>query len=146
MIDWMSSLQNEALGYAFAGGLIGSLIAFGVMIAVLFFAAAYVYFAYAWMTIAQKMKYKRSWLAWIPFANLAMILQIGGFAWGWIFLLLIPILGWTAFLVLMIISIWRTFEKRKYPGWFSLSLIIPKVGFILYLISLGFVAWKDKKR
>ncbi len=146
MISWMSSFQNEAIGYAFAGGILGALIALGIMIAILFFAVVYVYFAYAWMTIAKKMKYKKSWLAWIPFANFVMILQLGGFPWGWIFLLLIPIFGWIAVFVLMIIAIWRIFEKRKYPGWFSLSLIIPKLGFILYLIALGFVAWKDKKR
>ena len=146
MVNWMSGFQNEAMGYAFAGGLVGSLVALGIMIVILFFAATYVYFAYAWMTIAKKMRYKKSWLAWIPFANFAMILQLGGFVWGWIFLLLIPILGWIAVFVLMIIAIWKIFEKRKYPGWFSLSLIIPKVGFVLYLIALGFVAWKDKRK
>ena len=104
------------------------------------------YFAFAWMTIAKKMKYKHPWLAWIPIANLAMILQLGGFHWAWIFLALVPIVGWIALLVMSIIATWRIFEKRKYPGWFSLSLIIPKVGGILYLIAIGFVAWAKKKR
>ena len=43
-----------------------------------------------------------------------------------------------------LISNWRIFEKRKYPGWFSLSLVIPNIGAVLYLVAIGFVAWKDK--
>ena len=75
-----------------------------------------------------------------------MILQLGGFHWAWIFLILIPFLGWIPLAVLFIIANWRIFEKRKYPGWFSLSMIIPEVGCILYGVAIGFVAWKDNKR
>lgn len=133
-------------GSILAGGAIGGLMTFGIMMAILVAVAFYIYFALAWRTIAGKLKYKYPWLAWIPIANGAMILQMGGFHWAWIFLILIPILGWLALLVLMIIATWRIFEKRKYPGWFSLSMIIPKVGGILYLIAIGFVAWQDKMK
>ncbi|MFH1290607.1 MAG: hypothetical protein ABIH92_04315 [Nanoarchaeota archaeon] len=136
---------TEQVGGALAGGIIGSLIAIGILIAILVFAAFYVYFALAWRTIARKLEYKKDWLAWIPIVNWAMILQLGGFHWAWIFLIVIPVLGWIALFILCIIAHWRIFEKRKYPGWFSLSMIIPKVGGILYLIALGFVAWSDKK-
>lgn len=133
--------------YSFlAGGMLGALIAIGIMVAILFLVALYVYFALAWKTIAEKLKFKKSWIAWIPFANGAMILHLGDFHWAWIFLLLIPILGWIALFVLFIIANWRIFEKRKHPGWFSLSLIIPQVGCILYLIAIGFAAWQKKKR
>ncbi len=125
---------------------ISAITAIGLLFALEIILAFYVYFALAWSTIAKKLKYKRSWLAWIPFANLAMILQLGGFHWALIFLLLIPIVGWIAILVLLIIASWRIFEKRKYPGWLSLSMVIPQVGGILYLIAIGFVAWKDKRR
>ncbi|MDD5192527.1 MAG: hypothetical protein PHX96_05285 [Candidatus Nanoarchaeia archaeon] len=128
----------------FTGGLIGGLIVLGITFAILLGIAIYVYFALAWKTIARKLKYKNSWLAWIPIVNLAMILQLGGFHWAWIFLILIPILGWIALFVLIIIATWRIFEKRKYPGWFSLSMIIPKVGGILYLTAIGVVAWGKK--
>ena len=129
-----------------AGGIIGALTAIGIIIAILFLIALYIYSSLAWSTIAKKLKYKRHWLAWIPFANVAMILQLGKFHWAWIFLFVIPVIGWIALLVLMVIATWRIFEKRKYPGWFSLSMIIPKVGGILYLIAIGFVAWQDKKK
>src|SRR3989338_2544563 len=69
--------------------------------------AVYVYGALALMTIATKLQHPYPWLAWIPFANFALILQLGGFHWGWIFLVLIPILGWIALAVLGIVSISR---------------------------------------
>jgi len=130
----------------FSGGAIVSLITIGIFLVIMVSLAFYVYFALAWMTIAKKMKYKHPWLAWIPVANWAMILQLGGFHWAWIFLVLVPILGWITLMVLFVIATWRIFEKRKYPGWFSLSLVIPKVGGILYLVAIGFVAWAKKKR
>jgi hypothetical protein len=139
------SLGSEQMQAYFAGGAVSALIAIGIVVLVLLLIALYVYFALAWMTIARKLKYKRAWLAWIPIANLAMMLQLGGFHWAWIFLILIPFLGWIAVAVLVIISTWKIFEKRKYPGWFSLSIIIPQVGIILYMIAIGFVAWKDKR-
>lgn len=140
---WNGTWNGQVSDF-FVGGVVAGLVAIGIMLAVLVFAAVYIYFAYAWMTIARKLKYKNSWLAWVPFANLAMILQLGGFHWAWIFLLLIPFLGWIAVLVLLVIATWRIFEKRKYPGWFSLSMVIPKAGLILYLVALGFVAWGKK--
>lgn len=130
----------------FAGGALGALMIFGILIAIIFMAGIYVYSSLAWYTIAKKLKYKKAWLAWIPIINTTMVLQLGGFHWAWIFLILIPILGWIALFVLAIIANWRIFEKRKYPGWFGLAPIIPKIGGILYLIVIGFVAWKDQPK
>ncbi len=130
----------------FVGGTLGALVAIGILFMILIVAAVYVYFALAWRTIARKLKYKKDWLAWIPIANGAMILELGGFHWAWIFLILIPILGWIPLFVLIIIATWRIFEKRKYPGWFSLSMILPKVGGVLYMIVIWFVAWQDRKK
>jgi|SRR3989344_8792055 len=127
------------------GGTIGALIAISILIALIFFLALYVYISLTWATIAKKLKYKKSWLAWIPIANLSMILQLGGFHWAWVFLIFVPILGWIPLGILLVLSHWHIFEKRKFPGWFSLSLILPKIGPILYLIAIGFVAWTKKK-
>lgn len=136
-------MYKEFENFAFSGMGITTILALGT-IAFLMLVGIYVYFSLAWSTIARKLKYPRPWLAWIPFANIAMILQLGGFNWAWVFLFLIPIFGWIALFVLMIIATWRIFEKRKYPGWFSLSMIIPKVGGILYLVTIGFVAWSER--
>lgn len=140
--------QNAALeaNDFLLGGITGFFLALGIAVVILVFLAAYIYFAFAWQSIARKLKYKKPWIAWIPVANWAMILHLGRFHWAWIFLVLIPIFGWLALFVLGIIATWRIFEARKYPGWFSLSVIIPEVGILLYLIALGFVAWADKKR
>ncbi len=120
------------------------LIALGIFFMFVILVGIYIYFALAWSTIARKLKYKNDWLAWIPFANLSMILQLGNFHWAWIFLIIIPILGWITLLILLVIATWRIFEKRKYPGWFSLSMVFPQIGGILYMIAVGFVAWSDK--
>jgi len=77
-------------------------------------------------------------------------LQLGGFHWAWIFLILIPMLGWIALGVLGIISCWRIFEKRNYQGWLSLIPIlgfVPFVGWIAsiaFLVIIGIVAWGKK--
>lgn len=144
----LSSLFNSSDMLAVAGfaGLFAGLLVFAIII----FLAIYIYVALALQTIGKKLKYKHSWLAWIPIANYAMILELGKFHWAWVFLILIPILGWLALIVLIFISMWRIFEKRKYSGWLSLVpllSVIPVVGFlagIAYLIIIGFVAWKDK--
>ncbi|MBU0907757.1 MAG: hypothetical protein KKD18_04740 [Nanoarchaeota archaeon] len=138
--------SSNALTGFFLGGVFVALLALGILIALLILAAIYIYFALAYKTIAEKLKFKKSWIAWIPIANWAMLLQLGGFHWAWIFLLLIPVLGWIAVFVLLIIAHWRIFEKLKSPGWFSLSMIIPKVGIILYAVAVGIVAWSKKKK
>ncbi|MEK6964488.1 MAG: hypothetical protein AABX70_08790 [Nanoarchaeota archaeon] len=138
-------LGENLLPYIMGGAMAGFFFA-SLMLLFLLLAAVYVYSAYAWMLIAKRLKYDKPWLAWIPFANVSMIFQLGGFHWALVFLLLIPIFGWIAVFVLSIISHWRIFEKRKYPGWYSLSVIVPYVGSILYLIAIGLVAWKDKKK
>jgi len=133
----------------FAGGLLGGALAsFVILAAFLIVAGLYVYSSLALFSIFKRLRYKRSWIAWIPLARCAVILLLGGFSWKYIFLLLIPILGWFAVGVLLIISFWNIFEKLKYPG--ALSLIV--LGFfipalsgiaqIAFLVVLGVVAWK----
>ena len=137
--------EREILSIIFGASLATILIAF-LFLFVLFLVAIYVYNSMAWSIIAKKLKYKNPWIAWIPIANWAMRLQLGGFHWAFIFLILIPFFGWATLLILIIISTWKIFEKRKYPGWLSLSMIIPSVGWLLYMIVIGFVAWKNKRR
>ena len=127
----------------------GALIGLGVAIVFLVLVAFYIYTSFVWMTIAKKLKHKNSWLAWIPFARWAMILQLGSFHWAWVFLALIPILGWIALWVLLLVATWKVFEKRKYPGFLALLPVLgflPAIGWLVntaFLILLGFVAWRD---
>lgn len=143
---------TETLQNAIAGGALGAFIAAFLVLFILIAVAIWIYTSLAWVTIGKKLKYKNSWLAWIPFARTAMILQLGKFHWALAFLWLIPILGWIAIGVLSIIASWRIFEIRDYPGWLALA---PLVGIIpllagvaglAYLVILGIVAWKDNKK
>jgi len=123
-------------------GLLAGLIVFIVLLSI----ALYVYYAFVWMTIARKLKYKYPWLAWIPIANFFLVPILAKKDWTWGFMFLVPI----ANVVFFFIWTWNIFEQRKYPGWLAL---IPLAGFIpvvgglaglAYLVILGFVAWKDK--
>ncbi len=139
-------LASQPFVGSFFGGFMGIMVAFGILLMLGLMAAVYVYHALAWMTIARKLKHKYPWLAWIPLASTAMRLQLGKFRWEWIFLVFIPFFGWIALWVMTIIVHWRIFEKRKYPGWFSLAVIIPQIGWLFYMIIIGFVAWEDRKK
>jgi len=137
--------MEELFAGIVAGSLIGTILAIGITFLIVITSAVYAYFALAWMTIAKKVKYKYPWLAWIPFGKTIMILQMGNYHWAWVFLYLIPIIGWLALFAIGIIAKWRIFEKRKFPGWYSLSTLfmtIPKIGLIFYGVVLGIVAWK----
>ncbi len=146
-------MQALPKGYSeiISGGVAGAAMATLGALVFLLFIAIYVYHAWVWMTIAKKRKYKKAWLAWIPFASTAMRFQLGKkFHWAWVFLYLIPIIGWIAIFILVIISHWKIFEMLKYPGWLSLAPIIDVIpgisglGSIAYLVSIGFVAWKKR--
>lgn len=132
---------------AVLGGAVGTLIAIGILFLIFVMFALYVYHSLAWMKIANKMKFKKSWLAWIPIAGGAMKLKLGKFSWAWIFLILIPIFGWIALIVLITISTWRIFEKLHYSGWLALFfplMFVPGIawiGGIAYLVIIGVVAW-----
>lgn len=153
MYDYTDT-QNLFQGSMAEAPVLAAIIALGI-IALFFAILLYVYFAVAWMRIAEKKGHKRPWLAWIPFANIAMWLQLGRFHWAWIFLIFIPIAGWLALYILFIISNWRVFEDLKYPGWLSLAILLDiltagtgiiGVGTIAYAVVVGIVAWKKEEK
>ncbi|MEM4326019.1 MAG: hypothetical protein QXU40_01840 [Candidatus Pacearchaeota archaeon] len=121
----------------------------GLLMLLSIFLGFYLYFSLSWQEIAKKIGYKKSWLAWIPFANISMWFQMGGFHWAFIFLIFIPILGWIALDVLFVISNWRVFEKLGYEGWLSLFYLFNIINFfagvLAYAIVVGIVAWGRKK-
>lgn len=143
-----AALEN-LLPAVLAGSIIGFFLSAILVVVIVFSIIFYVYFSFAWMTIASKLKHRHSWLAWVPIARTALIFDMGNMAWPLVFLYLIPILGWIAVFILLIVAKWNIFEKRNYPGWFSLSsilMMIPKAGIVLYAVVIGFVAWVDRKK
>lgn len=105
----------------------------------------YVYMALALMTIAKKTRTEPAWLAWIPIANFYLMAKIARVPW-WtflaFFLALIPfvnILGAPLFVGVTIWWWWRICERRAYPGWLALLMLVP----IANLVIPGVVAWRD---
>jgi len=101
----------------------------------LFFAVVYVYMGLAVMTIATKTNTPNAWLAWIPIANLFLMLNVAGKPAWWFVLMLIPLVN----LVIFIIVWMAVAEARHKPGWWGILLIVPVVG----LFVPGYLAWSD---
>ena len=111
--------------------------AMGVLMLVMFvFAAAfYVYFALALQTIAKKTNTENGWLAWIPIANIILMLNIAKKPIWWIVLCLIPLVN-----IVIIIIVWMAIaEARNKPSWWGILWIVPLVN----LIVPGYLAWAD---
>jgi len=111
----------------FAGGMI--------LFFLIFAAAVYVYFALALSTIATKTNTENPWLAWIPIANIVLMLNIAKKPIWWIILFFIPIVS-----LVMAIIVWMAVaEARGKPNWWGILLIVPVVG----LAVPGYLAWAD---
>ena len=113
-----------------------ALMAGGFMMFFLVFALAmYVYVALALSTIAQKTNTENGWLAWIPIANIILMLNIARKPSWWIVLCLIPLVNIVIFIVM-----WMGIaEARNKPSWWGVLMIVPVVS----LIVPGYLAWSD---
>ncbi len=97
--------------------------------------AVYVYMALALQTIARKTNTKNDWLAWIPIANMVLLLEIARKPLWWLLLLVIPLVN-----VVISIVVWvGVAEARGKPSWWGLLMIVPGVN----LIVPGYLAWGD---
>ncbi|MGB7845628.1 MAG: DUF5684 domain-containing protein [Candidatus Acidiferrum sp.] len=97
--------------------------------------AAYVYFALAIQTIAQKTNTENPWLAWIPIVNIILLLNIAKKPIWWFILFLIPIVN-----IVVAILVWMAVaEARNKPNWWGILMIVPVVN----LIVPGYLAWAD---
>jgi ABC-type Na+ efflux pump permease subunit len=109
----------------------------GVMLlfVVVFGLAMYIYMALALQTIATKTGTANEWLAWIPIANLFLMLSIAKKPMWWFILLLIPLVG-----AVMAIIVWMAIaEARGKPNWWGILLIVPVANFVVP----GYLAWAD---
>jgi Family of unknown function (DUF5684) len=98
-------------------------------------AVCYVYVALALQTIAQKTNTENGWLAWIPIANIYLMIMIGRKPVWWIILFLIPIVN-----IVMYVIIWMAIaEARGKPNWWGILIIVP----VANLIVPGYLAWAD---
>jgi len=108
----------------------------GIMIFILLFVAAvYVYVALALQTIANKTKTENSWLAWIPIANIVLMLNVAKKPIWWIVLCLIPFVN-----IVIMVLVWMAIaEARNKPSFWGILMIVPVVS----LIVPGYLAWSD---
>ncbi|HUU13842.1 MAG TPA: DUF5684 domain-containing protein [Terriglobia bacterium] len=119
--------QQEEIPTGFLGAMVGVMF--------LVFAVLYVYFSLALQTIAKKTNTENAWLAWIPIANVILMLNIAKKPLWWFILCLIPFVN-----IVITIIVWMAIaEARRKPGWWGILLIVPVVG----LIVPGYLAWSD---
>ncbi len=100
-----------------------------------FLIAGYIYASLAVMTIATKTNTPNGWLAWIPIANLFLMLQIARKPLWWLILFLIPLVN-----IVILIMVWMAIaEARHKPNWWGILMIVPLVN----LVVPGYLAWAD---
>jgi hypothetical protein len=122
-----SSDSGEAAGAAMAAGFIGIILVFVLVV--------YLYMALSLQTIANKTGAENAWLAWIPIANIFLLLNIAKKPAWWFLLCLIPIVS-----IVIAVMIWMEVAKaRNKPDWWGILIIVPLVG----IIVPGYLAWAD---
>ncbi|HLD00916.1 MAG TPA: hypothetical protein VJC39_04170 [Candidatus Nanoarchaeia archaeon] len=121
----------------------GGLFAGGIILMLVLMLGLYVYSSMVLMTIAKKTKTKNPWMAWIPVANIYLMTQIAGLNGLWTLAILLPLIPFIGSLAMMGVIVWwwwKIAEKRKFPAWLALLMLIPLVN----LIVMGVIAWGKK--
>jgi hypothetical protein len=93
----------------------------------------YVYMGLTFSAIARKTRTEPTWLAWIPVANIYLLLKCAQMSPWWILAFFVPLLNAVA----MIMAFWKVCERLHKPGALSLLLLVPLANIIL----LGYLAW-----
>ena len=100
-----------------------------------FIVAMYVYMSLALQTIADKTNTANSWLAWIPIANLFLMLSVAKKPMWWFILFLVPLAN-----IVIAIMVWMAVaEARGKPNWWGILMIVPVANFVVP----GYLAWAD---
>jgi magnesium-transporting ATPase (P-type) len=100
-----------------------------------FVGAAYVYISLALQTIADKTNTANSWLAWIPIANVFLMLSVAKKPMWWFILFLIPLVS-----LVMLVLVWMPIaEARGKPNWWGVLMIVP----LANIVVPGYLAWAD---
>jgi uncharacterized protein DUF5684 len=100
-----------------------------------FVVAGYVYISLALQTIADKTNTANSWLAWIPIANVFLMLSVAKKPMWWFILFLIPLVS-----LVMLVLVWMPIaEARGKPNWWGILMIVP----LANIVVPGYLAWAD---
>lgn len=98
-----------------------------------FYIAIYVYMALALMTMAKKMGTPNEWMAWVPIANLVLIVQMAQKETWWVILFFVPI----ANIIVQCLCFNEIAKRLGKPEWLGWALLIPCVG----IAVPGYLAW-----
>lgn len=105
----------------------------------------YLYMSLTIYMIAKKTDQPLAWLAWIPFAQYALLLMVGRKPLWWIALTLlmaVPILNVLVALVIIalsVITMMAVAEARNKPAWVGILAVIPFVS----IFAFGYLAFAD---
>jgi len=123
-----ASAQMHSSGGAAAAGAL-------VTIMTLVFAAFYVYTALCLQVIARKTNTANGWLAWIPIANVFLMLNIAQKPAWWFLLLLVPVVN-----VVIAVIVWMKIAKaRSKAEWWGIMVIVP----VMNVIAPGYLAFSE---
>ncbi|MCC4248637.1 DUF5684 domain-containing protein [Microbacterium testaceum] len=101
----------------------------------LLFVIVYVWYALALAAVFSKTGEAAPWKAWVPILNAATVLKLGGFSPWLVLLVLIPIFGAIAFIVVMIVAVHRvTLGFDRGAGMTVLGALVP----VVWASVLGF--------
>lgn len=128
---WSGEALAQRSDNAFAAALAGTFMLFFLGILLI----GYVYIALALQTIADKTSTPNSWLAWVPIANIFLMLAIAKKPAWWFILFLIPLVN-----IVITIMVWMGIAvARQKPDWWGILMIVP----IANLVVPGYLAWAD---
>lgn len=104
----------------------------------LFWIIFYIYLAICLQVLAKKTGTKNGWMAWIPIADIFLMINIANKPLWWFVLLLIPIVN-----IVIGIVLWMAIaERRGKENWIGVLIIVPVVGIVIP----GYLAFSEKKK
>jgi len=125
-VGWAQSSDGRV-----PAALAGTMLMFVVVICL----AGYVYMSLALQTIATKTNTENGWLAWIPIANIFLMLNVAKKPLWWFVLFLVPLVN-----IVVAIMVWMAVaEARHKPNWWGILTVVPVVN----LVVPGYLAWSD---
>ena len=99
--------------------------------------AGYVYGALTVSTIAKKLEEDKTWMAWVPLVNIAYLFKLAGLSPWLVLVMFIPVIGTLVALGITIYAWMKVAERRGFPQWVGLLLLVPLVG----VAVPGYIAW-----
>ncbi|MDD5195945.1 MAG: hypothetical protein PHQ96_09815 [Candidatus Omnitrophica bacterium] len=104
--------------------------------------AFYVFSSLCFHIIGKKTGTRYAWRAWIPIANVFLMLKIAGLSYLWllsIFIVLIPLLGILALIGFSGYVCYRIALARGKAGWIGILMLVPIAGYAV----LGYLAFSE---